>query len=227
MLICLAISASLVCGAQVKTRCDQPYPCVPEGTDEVIVWHERIHVSYNRILHIPNWVSYVVRSGEAQDLSGSAKPAPVEDPFIDGTFSEGYISAHGYRAGYLIPSQPVSSTLCPFRPEALKVWRQIDAKCLEWAERFGFVIVTCATDQRPTLKNKSCGEIVPPRVFYKTVFAKVNGHYEGIGFIVVNTPLDVELVLEECLCPVSMLEYLSDYKMFPPYEVRYRPDIWE
>ncbi|MDE6556203.1 MAG: DNA/RNA non-specific endonuclease [Duncaniella sp.] len=154
-------------------------------------------LSFNRSLHIPNWVAWELT---ADEVKGTNKRVDNfrPDPRIDGCATLEDYRNSGYTRGHMAPSADMKWSvkamdeacyLSNIVPQLSKlnsgVWSTIESKCREWALRDSAIYIVCGPviDGNPLDYIGRSGVYVPSS-FFKAVISPYADPPLGIGFIV-------------------------------------------
>lgn len=164
-----------------------------------IVNYEGMTLSFNKDLHIPNWVSWELTATEV------AGAFPRKDNFrsddnVAGSAEKWDYSYSGYDRGHMAPAGDMKwsekamdesfymTNMCP-QAKTLNTgaWKRLEEKCRQWAEIDSAIIIVCGpilTD--PIEEFIGDSRVAVPQRFFKVILSPYVESPRGIGFIMPN-----------------------------------------
>ena len=159
--------------------------------------YSAFNLSFNPMLHIPNWVAWTLTAEHAQATN------PRKDNFrpdydVDGCATLQDYRKSGYSRGHMAPSADMK-----FSPQAMDeacyltniapqtaaynsgVWSSIERKCRQWAiaDSVIYIVTGPIIDGNP-IDYIGPSQVYVPRAFFKAVISPYANPPRGIGFIV-------------------------------------------
>ena len=173
---------------------------IPDIHPSEIVKYEGMTISFNKALHIPNWVAWELTANEvAGEMPRSENFRADED--VEGSAEKWDYSYSGYDRGHMAPAGDMKwsekamsesfymTNMCP-QAKALNTgaWKRLEEKCRQWAEIDSAIIIVCG----PILTDRITEYIGDTRVavpqrFFKVILSPYVENPRGIGFIMPNT----------------------------------------
>ncbi len=201
---------------EVKTANDVP---------EQIVSYPGMNVSFNRDMHVPNWVAWELTGEEAvgkEPRSGSF----YSDPDVEGCPETYDYSYSGYDRGHMAPAgdmkwseraMKVSFSLANICPQAKSLntgaWKRLEEKCRTWAQADSSIIIICGpvlTD--PIREFIGDTRVAVPQRFFKVILAPYADPARGIGFIMPNGR--PEGGMQACAVSIDEVERVTGHDFF-------------
>ncbi len=197
----------------------------PEGLQEQIVVYRGMTVSFNKDLHIPNWVAWELTREETGGTSPRAKKF-MNDPDVPGCpYTSDYVSS-GYDRGHMAPAADMKwdaeameqsfylTNICP-QAKILNTgtWKKLEDKCRQWAEIDSAIIIVCG----PVLTDgidEYIGQtrVAVPKRFFKVILSPYADPPRGIGFIMPNG--QVPGGMEKAALSIDEVEQATGYDFF-------------
>ena len=213
-------------------------PAIGKKAPSQILSYKGFTVSYNNNTRLPNWVAYELTATEvAGELPRKDKFRP--DPRVDGPQAnkEDYRNS-GWDRGHMAPAADMKwdmeameescffTNICPQNPQLNGGdWKELEDKCRKWAKKHGNIYIACGPIIMKNEHGKiGANEVIVPDKFYKVVLARINGEYQGMGFIFHNSPLrkskisgkpPVNRPLESYLVSIDEVEAATGIDFFP------------
>lgn len=198
-----ALAENAVDKVQLKPVGKLEIPVLEKDMPSQILEYKGFAVSYNKNLRLPNWVAYELTASEVEgDLPRKDKFRP--DPAAAGPQAnkEDYKNS-GWDRGHMAPAADMKwsmvameescyfTNICPQNPQLNGGdWKELEEQCRKWAQKYGSIYIACGPIVTKNEHGKiGANKVVVPDKFYKVVLAKVNGVYQGVGFIFHNSPL--------------------------------------
>lgn len=154
-------------------------------------------LSFNSMLHIPNWVAWELTRDEVKGTIGR-KDNFRPDPEIEGCATLEDYRRSGYTRGHMAPSADMKwsekamddacymSNIVPQLSSLNSgVWSTIESKCRDWAVKDSAIYIVCGPviDGNP-LDYIGKSQVYVPSSFFKAVISPYSYPPKGIGFIV-------------------------------------------
>lgn len=178
---------------------DLTYVVTAPGLKEEIINYTGMTISFNRELHIPNWVAWELTADEAAGIEARADKF-YHDPEIEGcAYPEDYKNS-GYDRGHMAPAgdmkwdkTAMQETFCMTNilPQDgglnRGTWKKIEEKCRARASRDSAVIIICGPvlSEAPREYIGESHVAVPERLF-KVVLSPYTETPRAIGFLMDN-----------------------------------------
>lgn len=170
------------------------------GVPEQIVEYSAFTVSFNRDMHIPNWVSWELL-GEETDGDNPRTNKFYQDSNVDGCPTTFDYRGSGFSRGHMAPAADMKwsaeamresfsmANICP-QLQVLNggAWGKLEDKCRKWAQKDSAIIIIAG----PVLSNPQPDEFIGenqvavPKAFFKVVLSPWANPPRGIGFIMPN-----------------------------------------
>lgn len=206
--------------------CDKLEHVVTNGSfDEEIIRYTGMTVSFNRRMHIPNWVAYELTAAEA-DGSEPRSGNFMADPDVDGCATPADYRNTGFDRGHMAPAADMK-----WSPDAMResfymtnivpqdnklnrgAWSKLEDKCRQRARRDSAVIIISG----PVLTDPvemHIGEtgVVVPRRFFKVILSPYGEIPVAIGFIMPNAA--VPGGMQTCAVTVDEVEAVTGHDFF-------------
>ena len=197
----------------------------PETIPSQIVNYEGMTLSFNKDLHIPNWVAWELT---ATEVSGTF---PRDDNFrgddnVIGSAEKWDYSYSGYDRGHMAPAGDMKwsakamdesfymTNMCP-QAKSLNTgaWKRLEEKCRQWAEIDSAIIVICGpivTD--PINEYIGDSKVAVPQRFFKVILSPYIENPRGIGFIMPNAK--VPGGMQAAAVSIDEVEQVTGYDFF-------------
>lgn len=168
--------------------------------EEEIVHYKGMTVSFNKRLHIPNWVAWELT---ADEVGGDT---PREEFFycdesVEGCPDSWDYSYSGYDRGHMAPAGDMKwddeamrqtfylTNICPQAPDLNRgTWKTLEEKCRVRAKTDSAIIIICGpilTD--PITEYIGDSRVAVPKRFFKVVLSPFREEPVAIGFIMPNS----------------------------------------
>lgn len=197
----------------------------PESIPSQIVNYDGMILSFNKDLHIPNWVAWELT---ATEVSGTF---PRDDNFrgddnVIGSAEKWDYSYSGYDRGHMAPAGDMKwsakamdesfymTNMCP-QAKSLNTgaWKRLEEKCRQWAEIDSAIIVICGpivTD--PINEYIGDSKVAVPQRFFKVILSPYIENPRGIGFIMPNAK--VPGGMQAAAVSIDEVEQVTGYDFF-------------
>lgn len=197
----------------------------PETIPSQIVNYEGMILSFNKDLHIPNWVAWELTATEV------AGTFPRDDNFrgddnVIGSAEKWDYSYSGYDRGHMAPAGDMKwsakavdesfymTNMCP-QAKSLNTgaWKRLEEKCRQWAEIDSAIIVICGpivTD--PINEYIGDSKVAVPQRFFKVILSPYVENPRGIGFIMPNAK--VPGGMQAAAVSIDEVEQVTGYDFF-------------
>lgn len=171
--------------------------------EEEIIHYKGMTVSFNKRLHIPNWVAWELT---ADEVGGET---PREEFFycderVEGCPDSWDYSYSGYDRGHMAPagdmkwdSEAMKQTffmtnICPQAPDLNRgTWKNLEEKCRVRAKNDSAIIIICGpilTD--PITEYIGDSRVAVPKRFFKVILSPYLKEPVAIGFIMPNSKVE-------------------------------------
>ncbi|MBD5380238.1 MAG: DNA/RNA non-specific endonuclease [Bacteroides sp.] len=186
--------------SNISTTAEQLQKVVTNpALEEELVYYKGMTVSFNRRLHIPNWVAWELTSLETGgDANRSEKF--FCDESVPGCPDSWDYSYSGYDRGHMAPAGDMKwdeeamrqtfylTNICPQAPELNRgTWKSLEEKCRVRAKNDSAIIIICGpilTDSITEYIGDS--RVAVPKRFFKVVLSPYRDEPVAIGFIMPN-----------------------------------------
>lgn len=167
--------------------------------EEEIIHYKGMTVSFNKRLHIPNWVAWELT---AQETTGdnNREEKFFCDESVDGCPETWDYSYSGYDRGHMTPAGDMKwdseamrqtfylTNICPQAPDLNRgTWKTLEEKCRVRAKNDSAIIIICGpilTD--PITEYIGDSRVAVPKRFFKVVLSPFRDEPVAIGFIMPN-----------------------------------------
>lgn len=175
---------------------------IPTYTVEREGWravHTGYTVDFNPDWHIPNWVAYELTAEELQGDVPRAKNFIPDPAFIDQCPTTYEYSNSGFDRGHLAAAGDMkwsrqamaesfyTSNICPQNHNLNGGdWENLESRVRGWASKYGNIYIACGPIVGKNYQTIGEMKVVVPESFFKVLLCKMNGQWQGIGFIFKN-----------------------------------------
>ena len=174
--------------------------------DDTIIRHRGYTLSYNSKYKQANWVAYLLtREETVKRFQRGEFFAP--DPLLPGTdFSIDYQKS-GYDRGHLAPAADMGysmetmvqsffySNMSPQVPRFNRgVWKKLEMQVRNWAVEYDSLYVVTGPIFDSVMPTIGPHRVAVPKAYYKVLLQKRNGEWFGVGFVMPNTKLKVDIM---------------------------------
>lgn len=181
------------------TGTDLTHPATNPTLAEQLIEYKAMTVSFNKDMHIPNWVSWELLRSEVDGNEERGDKFLHDDNVIGCPYPEDYRGS-GYDRGHMAPAADMRwcpeamrqsfymTNICP-QLHSLNggTWKKLEEKCRIWAMADSAIIIIAGpilTDL-PDEYIGNTGVAVPKR-YFKIIAAPFANPPRGIGFIMPN-----------------------------------------
>lgn len=197
-------------------------------TPEQIKEYTGFKVSFNKDMHLPNWVSWELTIDKTSGPAHRKGKLFFQDKEIAGCPSFQDYSGSGYSRGHMAPAADMKwsekamsdcftmANICP-QLQSLNggAWGDLEERCRLWAQRDSCIIIIAGpvlTDPQP---DEFIGEteVAVPHSFFKILLAPYANPPRGIGFIMSNGR--VYGGIQSSVVTIDSIENLTGYNFFP------------
>ncbi len=231
--ICFII---LLTGWLIPEHCKRDSNTIDPATDltavitnpdlpEQIINYTGMTVSFNKDMHVPNWVAYELTAAET-DGSESRSNRFMIDPDVDGCPSPADYKNTGFDRGHMAPAADMK-----WSPQAMQesfymtnivpqvrslnsgTWGRLENKCRQRAcNDSAIVIISGPVLTDPVeMRLGSTGVAVPQRLF-KVIMCPYSDPPQAIGFIIPNGTIKGGMM--SCAVPVDSVEKVTGHDFF-------------
>lgn len=172
---------------------------MPETLPSQVVNYEGMTLSFNRDMHIPNWVAWELTASEVAGTYPRDENFRGDDNVV-GSAEQWDYSYSGYDRGHMAPAGDMKwskkamdesffmTNMCP-QAKTLNTgaWKRLEEKCRQWAEIDSAIIIVCGpilTD--PIEEFIGDSRVAVPQRFFKVILSPFVDQPRGIGFIMNN-----------------------------------------
>lgn len=196
------------------------------GVESELIDYEFFTVSFNPLLHIPNWVSWELTAGETEGEETRTKFQA--DTRVEGCPTPKDYTGSGYDRGHMAPAADMKwnpeamarcflmTNMCP-QSHTLNsgTWKKLEEKSRLWAKADSAIIIVCGPVLTPE-PEEYIGEsgVAVPKAFFKVICAPYANPPRAIGFIMPNGK--VEGGLQAAAVSVDRVEELTGHDFFAP-----------
>ena len=198
---------------------------VPEGTPEQIVHYPGMDVSFNKKMHVPNWVAWELTAEEASGEEPRSNKF-YNDPQVEGCPETYDYSYSGYDRGHMAPAgdmkwsseaMQASFSLANICPQAKSLntgaWKRLEEKCRQWAKADGEIIIVCGPVLNDPIREFiGDARVAVPKRFYKVILSPNARPMRGIGFIMPNGK--PEGGMQACAVSIDEVERVTGLDFF-------------
>lgn len=186
--------------SNISTTAEQLQKVVTNpALEEELVYYKGMTVSFNRRLHIPNWVAWELT---ALETGGDANRSEKFfcDESVPGCPDSWDYSYSGYDRGHMAPAGDMKwdeeamrqtfylTNICPQAPELNRgTWKSLEEKCRVRAKNDSAIIIICGPILTDSI-TEYIGDIrvAVPKRFFKVVLSPYRDEPVAIGFIMPN-----------------------------------------
>ncbi|MEG1575070.1 MAG: DNA/RNA non-specific endonuclease [Bacteroidales bacterium] len=188
----------------VPVYTDVEIPIWETSQPSQIIRHTGYTLSFNKHLHIPNWVAYELTRAET---AGTEKRTNnfIDDPYADGICAtDRDYRGSGYDKGHMAPAGDMKwsrdamkesfyfTNICPQKPGLNRgSWKKLEETLRQWAQRDSAIVIICGPIIDPKSNNLGETKIAIPKAFFKVVAAPYLRKPRAIGFIYTNKATDI------------------------------------
>ncbi|MDE5809495.1 MAG: DNA/RNA non-specific endonuclease [Muribaculaceae bacterium] len=186
--------------SNISTTAEQLQKVVTNpALEEELVYYKGMTVSFNRRLHIPNWVAWELTSLETGGDANRSEKFFCDESVLGCPDSWDY-SYSGYDRGHMAPAGDMKwdeeamrqtfylTNICPQAPELNRgTWKSLEEKCRVRAKNDSAIIIICGpilTDSITEYIGDS--RVAVPKRFFKVVLSPYRDEPVAIGFIMPN-----------------------------------------
>ena len=197
------------------------------GLPEQIVEYSAFTVSFNRDMHIPNWVSWELL-GEEVNGENARTNKFYQDPKVDGCPTTNDYRGSGFSRGHMAPAADMKwsaqamresfsmANICP-QLQVLNggAWGKLEDKCRQWAEKDSALIIIAGPVLRNPAPDEFIGdnEVAVPKAFFKVILSPWANPPRGIGFIMPNGRVNGGI--QAAAVSIDSVEALTGHNFFP------------
>lgn len=194
---------------------------------EQIMEYKGFTVSFNRDVHLPNWVSWELLGSETNGTATRKGKKFFQDRRIDGCPTPADYSGTGYSRGHMAPLADMKwsenaanqcftmANMCP-QLQILNggTWGKLEEKCRIWAVRDSALLIVAGPILTPA-PDEYIGDsnVAVPKAFFKVIAAPWANPPRGIGFIMPNGK--VPGGLQAAAVTIDSIEALTGHNFFP------------
>jgi endonuclease G len=192
---------------------------------EQIITYKGMIVSFNKQLHIPNWVAWELTRDEAEGEEPRAN-AFAPDLSVDGCATLADYKGSGYDRGHMAPAGDMKwdaeamqesfylTNMCP-QAKSLNSgsWKKLEEKCRIWAMADSAIVIVCGpvlTDAPVEYIGES--RVAVPKRFFKVILSPYANPPRGIGFVMPNST--VPGGMQACAMSIDEVETITGYDFF-------------
>ncbi len=196
------------------------------GVPEQIVEYSAFTVSFNRDMHVPNWVSWELL-GEEVSGENTRTNKFYQDSKVEGCPTTLDYRGSGFSRGHMAPAADMRwsaeamresfsmANICP-QLQVLNggAWGKLEDKCRRWAQKDSAIIIIAG----PVLSNPQPDEFIGdtqvavPKAFFKVILSPWANPPRGIGFIMPNGRVDGGI--QAAAVTIDSVETLTGHNFF-------------
>lgn len=196
------------------------------GLPEQIVEYSAFTVSFNRDMHVPNWVSWELL-GEEVSGDNTRTNKFYQDSRVAGCPTTNDYRGSGFSRGHMAPAADMKwsadamresfsmANICP-QLQVLNggAWGKLEDKCRKWAQKDSAIIIIAG----PVLSNPQPDEFIGdnqvavPKAFFKVILSPWANPPRGIGFIMPNGRVDGGV--QAAAVTIDSVEALTGHNFF-------------
>ena len=192
---------------------------------EQLIDYKGMVVSFNRQLHIPNWVAWELTRDEATGTEPRSN-AFAADPDVGGCATPSDYRNSGYDRGHMAPAGDMKwdpetmresfllTNICP-QAKGLNSgsWKKLEEKCRIWAQADSAIVIVCG----PVLSDEPVeyigdSRVAVPKRFFKVILSPYANPPRGIGFIMPNAA--VKGGMQACAVSIDEVEAITGHDFF-------------
>lgn len=193
--------------------------------EEQIVYYKGMTVSFNRRLHIPNWVAWELTGDEADGTEPRYDKFSADES-VDGCPDTWDYSYSGYDRGHMAPAGDMKwdkeamkqtfylTNICPQAPDLNRgAWKRLEEKCRVKAHSDSALIVICGpilTDDIREFIGDS--RVAVPKRFFKIILSPFIADPTAIAFIMPNG--EVPGGMQPCAVTIDSVEAVTGHDFF-------------
>ena len=235
-LISAALSAVAACAWLPTSGEASPQPCTITGDletvatnpdiQEEIIRYKGMTVSFNRNLHIPNWVAWELTADETSGTTGRSSKFN-HDADVAGCAWPSDYTGSGYDRGHMAPAgdmkwdpEAMAQTflMTNIAPQAHSLnsgsWKSLEEKCRKWATIDSAIVIVCGPVLRnPIIEYIGDTQVAVPAEYFKVILAPYSDPPRGIGFIMPNGK--VPGGMQQCSMTIDQVEEITGHDFFP------------
>lgn len=198
----------------------------PADMQQQMLYYEGFTVSFNKDLHIPNYVAWELLGSETDGPQSRKGMKFATDSHARGCATDNDYRGSGFDRGHMAPAGDMKwsaramtdcfyfTNMCP-QSKQLNTgsWKTVEDNCRKWAERDSALIIVCGpvlTDRLTQTIGKS--HVAVPQRFFKVVLAPWANPPRAIGFIMNNGR--VEGGAQRAACTVDQVEAVTGLDFF-------------
>lgn len=197
------------------------------GLPEQIIDYSGFTVSFNRDMHIPNWVSWELLGSE---VSGNEQRTNkfYKDNSVDGCATTADYKGSGFSRGHMAPAADMKwsaqamresfsmANICP-QLQVLNggTWGKLEDKCRLWAVTDSALIIIAGPILNNPQPDEFIGEteVAVPKAFFKVIVSPWSNPPRGIGFIMPNGRMKGGM--QAAAVTIDSIESLTGHDFFP------------
>lgn len=198
-----------------------------QGVAEQIVEYTGFTVSFNRDMHVPNWVSWELL---ADEVNGSEQRTNkfYQDKQVDGCPTTNDYKGTGFSRGHMAPAADMKwsaeamkesfsmANICP-QLQVLNggAWGKLEDKCRQWAVKDSALIIIAGPVLNNPRPDEFIGEaeIAVPKAFFKVIASPWSNPPRGIGFVMPNGRVNGGM--QAAVVTIDSIESLTGHDFFP------------
>lgn len=189
------------------------------------VAYEGMILSFNPMMHVPNWVSWELT---ADETSGHAERYDkfMTDESVEGCAEPWDYSYSGYDRGHMAPAGDMKwsdeamrhtfylTNICPqMKSLNTGAWKRLEEKCRQWAKADSAILIVCGPVLTDSIREYiGDSRVAVPERFFKVVLSPYTNPVRGIGFIMENGR--VEGGMQRAAVSINEVERVTGHDFF-------------
>lgn len=198
---------------------------IPTGLPHQEVEYSAMKLSFNKDLHIPNYVAWELTRGELEKKVGRNQGF-MTDRNVDGCPTVDDYKKSGFDKGHMMPAADAKfdaqamvetfmlTNICPQASELNQgSWRSLEEKCRIWADADSAIVIVCGPIVNDEMTETIGGtKVAVPKRFFKVILSPYANPPRSIGFIMPNGK--VHGGMQMAAVSVNEVERITGYDFF-------------
>lgn len=198
--------------------------------EEILINYTGFTVSFNPVMHIPNWVAWTITASQLENpVVSRSQGTFTTDMNISGCASIYDYRNSGYDRGHMAPAADMKWNVQAMRdcflltniaPQTTSLntgaWNKLEQACRNIAsvDSLGMAVVICGPVMTQGYMDKigDSQVVVPPAFFKVVLYRRKDGALASIGFIMNNGT--VEGGIQKCAMTVDEIEAVTGHDFF-------------
>lgn len=198
---------------------------IPENVPNTPVVYEGMTLSFNPVMHVPNWVAWELTADETGGTV-SRKDKFQSDPNVAGCAEDYDYLYSGYDRGHMAPAGDMKwstkameqtfylTNICP-QAHSLNsgAWKRLEEKCRTWANADSAIIIVCGPVLSDNIRDfLGDSRVAVPKRFFKVILSPYANPPRAIGFVMNNG--SVSGGLQQAAVSVDEVERITGFDFF-------------